>query len=210
MARCRSNSLGTRASSAGVLMSLSKSAVVVPLDLLFRIGEPVPSTSRVQREDLAVCTDLEPVFAAEVLCAFLHAEDPKDGRNVAAPQDLTVLLQERCRTTWTCSLFFQNIVNWFCVKRTELLFECFVRDNVVLIFHPLNHWPECCAIRSNQKPRGLPEPLGERRRFSLERWRFSQTLHVDKTLTFTLSCVCMGNRCLNCLSHCSRNIRQSR
>ena len=105
MARCRYNSLGTKASSAGVLMSLLKAAVVVPLDLLFRIDESVPSTSRVRREDLAVCTDLEPVFAAEVLCAFLHSEDPNNGPNVAAPQDLTVLLQERCRTTWTCSLF---------------------------------------------------------------------------------------------------------
>ena len=37
---------------------------------------------------------------------------------------------------------FQNIVNKFCTQRTELLIKCVVRDNVVLIFHPFNHWPE--------------------------------------------------------------------
>ena len=54
--------------------------------------------SRVLREDLAVCTDLEAGCAAEVLCAFLLTEDPNDGPNVAAPQDLMVLLQERYRS----------------------------------------------------------------------------------------------------------------
>ena len=34
---------------------------------------------------------------------------------------------------------FQCIVNGFFTQRTELLFECVVRDDVVLIFHPLNN-----------------------------------------------------------------------
>ena len=62
------------------------------------IGAPVPPASRVLRDDLAVRTDLDPGVVAEVLCAFLHSEDPSDGPNVTAPQDLMVLLQERCRS----------------------------------------------------------------------------------------------------------------
>ena len=62
------------------------------------IGEPVPPASRVLRDDLAVRTDLDPGVFAEVLCAFLHSEEPNDGPNVTAPQDLMVLLQERCRS----------------------------------------------------------------------------------------------------------------
>ena len=38
--------------------------------------------------------------------------------------------------------FFQNVVTWFCTQRSDLLMECFFRDKVVLIFHPLNHWQE--------------------------------------------------------------------
>ena len=66
--------------------------------LSFHIGEPCPPTSQFLREDLAVCADLEPVFNAEVLCAFLHLEDPNDRQNVTALQDLMVLLQERYRS----------------------------------------------------------------------------------------------------------------
>ena len=43
MARCCSNSLGTRASSAAVLMSSSRVAVVVPLDLLRSCRRTSPS-----------------------------------------------------------------------------------------------------------------------------------------------------------------------
>ena len=110
---------------------------------------------------------------------------------------------------WTCSLFFQNTVNMFLTKRTELLFECVVRDNMFLIFHKLNHWPKSCPVRSDPNPCGLPQPLGESCRFSVEHWRFSQNLDVDLTLTFILSRVCIGHRGSNCLSHCSRNLRQS-
>ena len=111
----------------------------------FRVGGPVLPTSQVLREDLVVCTDLE-------LCAFLHSEDPNDGRNVSAPPDLMVLLQKRYRSCHFLSrpevenmdLFALplNVVNWFCTQRTELLVKCFVRDNVVLIFHPFDHCPE--------------------------------------------------------------------
>ena len=87
----------------------------------------------------------------------------------------------------------QKTVNRFCTQRTELKIKCFVRENDVWIFHPLDHRPESCATRSSQKPCGLPEPLGESRRFSLERWRFSQVLW----------------RRVNCLSNCNRDLRQS-
>ena len=122
MARCCSNSLGTRASSAAVLMSSSRAAVVVPLDLL------------------------EPRFVAEELFALLHSEDPNDVPNVSALPDLMVLLKERssklslsvkARSTDLFALFL-NIVNWFCTQRTELSVKCSVRDDVVLIFHPFH------------------------------------------------------------------------
>ena len=153
-------------------------------------------------------------FVAEELCAFLHSEDPNDGPNVSAPQDLMMLLQERYRSFHFLSKpeVQHGLLNTFPehrplvqTQRTELLIKCFVRDNVVLIFHPLDHWPES----SNQTPRGLPEPLGESRRFSLERWRFPNTFAVEQTLSFTRSWVRIGNRCLYCLSNSSRNLRQS-
>ena len=50
------------------------------------------------------------------------------------------------------------------------------------------------AIRN---PRGLPEPLGESCRFSLERWWLPKTFDLDQTLSFTRSWVRIGNRCLN-------------
>ena len=104
---------------------------------------------------------------------------------------------------------FQSIVNGFFTQRTELLFESVVRDNVVLIFHRLDHCPEKWAARSDQKPCGLPEPLGKYCKVSLQRRRFAKTLHVDWALAHILSWVCSGRRCLNCVSHCSRNLRLS-
>ena len=38
-----------------------------------RTGAKVPSTSRVTREGLVVCTDLEPEFVAGALCFFLRS-----------------------------------------------------------------------------------------------------------------------------------------
>ena len=83
MARRCSNSLGKRASNAAVLMSSSTAAVGVPLDLLLSYQRPVPPTSQVLREDLAVCTDLETRFVPEELCASterLPATDKKSQR----------------------------------------------------------------------------------------------------------------------------------
>ena len=109
-----SNSLETRAPSAVVLMSHQELLSTFRSICFLRIGAPVPLTSRVLREDLAVCTGLESGFLASALCTFLHSEDPNHGPNVAAPQDLMDLLQERCRSfrflskaesaTWNCSL----------------------------------------------------------------------------------------------------------
>ena len=34
------------------------------------------------------------------------------------------------------------VFNWFCTFRTKLSVKCFVRDDVLLILHPFDHWPE--------------------------------------------------------------------
>ena len=96
-------------------------------------------------EDLAVCTDLEPRFVAEVLYAFVDSEDPNDGPNVSAPQDLMVLLQERYRSFHFLSRpevqrgpvhsFPEHRQLVLDTQRPELLIKNFVCDNVVLIFH---------------------------------------------------------------------------
>ena len=71
-------------------------------------------------------------------------------------------------------------MNLFALLLTKLSVECFVRDGIVLIFHQFDHWPENWAINSNQKPRGLPEPLNEFRRFSFERGWFPKPLMSTK------------------------------
>ena len=106
--------------------------------------------------------------------------------------------------TWTCSLF-----SWTGSAPSGPNCRSSASFVIMLIFHPFDHWRESWAIRSNQEPCGLPEPLGEPRRFSLEHWRFPKTLNVDQTVLFTRSWRCIRNRCLNCLSYCSRNVRQS-
>ena len=96
MARCCSNSLGTRASSAAVLMSSSRVAVVVPLDLLrshrrtssSHFSSPAGRSCSLHRSGTRMCRRKMP-------CVFHHSEDPNDGPNVRAPQDLRVLLKER-------------------------------------------------------------------------------------------------------------------
>ena len=45
---------------------------------------------------------------------------------------------------------------------------------------------------------------------SLNLGSFPRNLDIDWTKALMLSWVCIGNRCLNCMSHCSRNLRQSR
>ena len=72
---------------------------------------------------------------------------PNDGPNVARPQAMMVLLQEHYRSFHFLSQPKVQRGRSFPEHRqlvlhpTELI-ECFVRDNVVLIFHPLNHCPE--------------------------------------------------------------------
>ena len=81
------------------------------------------------------------VFVAEVLGAFLHSP------NVAAPRDPRVLLSGPPLSVKApkCNIdlfaLFQTFVNCFCTQRTELLVECALRDDVVLIFHQPNHSP---------------------------------------------------------------------
>ena len=63
-------------------------------------------------------------------------------RNVgAAPRTMSKLSFSVKAKKCDMDLFalFQRIVNGFFTERTERLFECVVRDNVVLIIHPLNH-----------------------------------------------------------------------
>ena len=119
---------GTVASSAAALMSECRADVVVTLDLLFRIGE---------RVDLAVCTDLEPGYVADVLSVSLHSKDPKDGPNFAAPPDLMGHFVNDIEACIFCQgqncimdMFArcQNAVNLFCIQRTRLVLECSVRS----------------------------------------------------------------------------------
>ena len=152
MARCRSNSLGTRTSSATVLMSSPRAAVVVPLDLLLscrrtsssHFSSPSSRSSSLHRSGTKICR--------RRALRFLHSEDPNDGLNVATVPDLMVPLQERHRSF----LFLsspemqhgpvrsspENVFNWLCTYRTELSVKCFLRHGLILIFHPFDHWQE--------------------------------------------------------------------
>ena len=89
MARNCSNSLGSRDSSAAVLMSASRAAVVVPLDLLLSYRR-TSSSCRVLREDLAVYTDLE---SQNCSALFTTQRIPTTDQ-----MSLMVLLQQRCRS----------------------------------------------------------------------------------------------------------------
>ena len=80
MARCCSNSLGTRASSTTVLLSSSRVAVVVPLDLLCsyrrtsssHFSSPAGRSCSLHRSGTKICRRKMP-------CVFHHSEDPDDG-----------------------------------------------------------------------------------------------------------------------------------
>ena len=114
---CHPSCLGTRASSAALLMSSSRVALVVPLALLL----PCWTLSSADK---------------------IPTSEPHD----AAPRDLIELLRERCRSFRCLSKprarhglarFFPEIrTGW---SLTEHVFEFVVRDDVVLVFHPFDH-----------------------------------------------------------------------
>ena len=145
-ARCLFNLLGTRASCAAVLISSSRAAVVVPLDFLLLSYQRISSShfSSAAGRSCSLHRSGTRIGRTSAL-RFTYSEDPNDRPNVAALPDLMVLLQERCRSFRVLSklrlhnmdLFalFQNIVNWFFTQRTEQVFECVVRDNMVLFFY---------------------------------------------------------------------------
>ena len=113
--------------------------------LLFsRVAAPGPPTSRVPREGLVACTDLEPESVAGTSCAFLRSEDPNCGPNVAAPRDL-VLLQGRRRSFRFLSKLRAQHGLARCISRISSTGSFLSRSNwwsassLVMTVHPFDH-----------------------------------------------------------------------
>ena len=157
MARCCSNSHGTRASSAALLMSSSTAAVVVPLHLLLsyqrtsssHFSSPAGRSCSLHQSGTGICRKsalrLPPLRGSQRRTKRRSASRP-DGAAPRMISKLSLFQSQMCNM----DLFalFQNIVS----QRTELLIECFVRDNVVSIFHPFGLWPESHKQQSTPLP----------------------------------------------------------
>ena len=137
-------------SGAAVLMSSPGAAVVVPLDLLLsyrrtsssHVSSPAGRSCSVQRSGNRICRRsalrFPPLRGFQRRTNRLNASRP-DG---AAPRTMSKLSLSVKSESANMDLFglVQNVGSL--TRRTELLLECVVRGNIVLIFHRVNHWPE--------------------------------------------------------------------
>ena len=107
----------------------------------FGVGAQVLPTSRVPREDLVVCTDLEPDFCRRSALRFspLAGSQRRTKRSASradgAPRTKSrISLSVNAESaTCTCSLFFQNVIKGSSLSASPLIMLSF--------FHPLNHLP---------------------------------------------------------------------
>ena len=184
MAICCSNSLGTRASSADVLMSSSRIAVVVPLD-----------------ESLGKVLQFAPIWnehMSQERSELSSAQRTPMTDSIAAPRNMVELLQRRCRSfrflsrpraqrdlAHSCPECCQRVRHAaddiFDLPSIQSLAEKLktygaIRNPMVFLSHSVNL-------------AAYPWTLG-----------FSKTLDLDKTLTFIRSCIWTAYRCLNCFS----------
>ena len=200
-------------------MSSLRAIVVFPLDLLLsyrrtsssHLSCPAGKSCSLHRSGTKTCrkralVGFPPRRGAQRRTNRLDASR-RDGAAPRSTSKLSLFCQrQKCNMNLFALLL--KIFNCFCTHRSKLSIKCFVRDDVVLIFHAFDHWPESWAISSNQKPRRLPEPLSERWRFSFERWKFTKAIDVDKLCRSFDRGFALKNHCLNCLSNRSRNLRQ--
>ena len=145
MARCCSNSLGTRVSINSCFRRSARSAPFVSAHQSSPFSSPAGRSCSLHRSGTRICHRRALRFPP------LRGSQPRTKR----------LMQHGLVHTYPQ----HRQLN--CTQRTELVIKCFVRDDVVLILHPRDHWPESRAIRSDQKPGGLAEPLGEPRGFEV-------------------------------------------
>ena len=96
----------------------------------------------------------------------------------------------------------------------ELVFGLVVRDDLCLDLPPIWSLAERLNRREDQEPSGLPGPLSESCGFLFEHWEAEEG-GLPRPLMSTRLWRSFdrefhtGHRCLNCLPHCSRNLRQS-
>ena len=130
MARCCSNSLGTRVSSAAVLMSSSRAVVVVPLDLLHsyrrtsssHFSSPAGRSCSLHRSGTKICrkkssalSSTQRIPTTDQSSQRLQTWWCRSKNNIEA---FTFCQRQKCNMNLFALLL--HIFNWFCTYRTAL------------------------------------------------------------------------------------------